>query len=154
MKRLPTPPKPSPYLDWESRRKFAFETFRSIKAPGAEQMIGWALMVQGDYNSDATIPCMAANITDPSYISEHMLDKVIREKFQENTDDRSVSLQAAVLLRIFRAGKTHDQTIVDILHASRASRRETEEGLAEIAFVMGMQFGFELALTFPPLEKQ
>jgi len=96
---------------------------------------------------------MSAKITDPSYISEHMLDKVIREKFHDNTDDRSVSLQAATLMRIFRAGKTHEQTIVDILYASRALRHETKEGLAEIAFVMGMQFGFELALTFPPLSK-
>jgi hypothetical protein len=104
--------------------------------------------------SRATIPRMSAKITDPSYISEHMLDKVIREKFQDNTDDRSVSLQAAALLRIFRAGKTHDQAITDILHASHASRRETKEGLAEIAFVMGMQFGFELALTFPPIQRK
>lgn len=97
---------------------------------------------------------MSATITDPSYISEHMMDKVIREKFHDNADDRAVMLQAAALARMFRAGRTHDQTIVDILHASQASRRETKEGLAEIAFVMGMQFGFELALSFPPLPKK
>jgi hypothetical protein len=97
---------------------------------------------------------MAANITDPSYISEHMLDKVIREKFHDNTDDHAVILQGDTFARMFRAGKTHDQTIVDILYASRVSRHETKEGVAEIAFVMGMQFGFELALAFPPLEKQ
>jgi hypothetical protein len=97
---------------------------------------------------------MSTKITNPSYISEQMFDRVIREKFQENTDDRSVILQAAALARMFRAGKTHDQTIGDILHASQASRRESKEGLAEIAFVMGMQFGFELALTFPPLPRE
>jgi len=45
MKRVPTPPKPSPYLDWESRRKFAFETLRSIKASPAEQMTELELML-------------------------------------------------------------------------------------------------------------
>jgi len=57
-------------------------------------------------------------------------------------------------MRMFRTGKTHGQIITNILHASRVSRHETKEGLAEIAFVMGMQFGFELTLTFPPLPKQ
>jgi hypothetical protein len=34
------------------------------------------------------------------------------------------------------------------------SRHKTKEGLAEIGFVMGMQFGFEPALAYPPLSKQ
>jgi hypothetical protein len=94
---------------------------------------------------------MAIKITDPSYISEHMLDKVAKEKFHDNADDATVRDQAIKFLQMFRAGKTHDQTIVDILHASRTSRRDSKEGIAEIGFVMGMQFGFELAQSFPPL---
>jgi hypothetical protein len=94
---------------------------------------------------------MATKITDPSYISEHMLDKAVQEKFHDNADDVAVRNQLFVFLQIFRAAKTRDQTIVDILHASRAARRDSNEGIAEIGFVMGMQFGFELAQSFPPL---
>ena len=61
--------------------------------------------------------------------------------------------QAIKFLQIFRASKTRDQTIVDILHASQISRRDFKEGIAEIGFLMGMQYGFELALSFPPLQK-
>src|SRR6266849_2421859 len=97
---------------------------------------------------------MAIRITDPSYISEHMLDKVLKEKFHDNADDAAVRDQALKFLRMFRASTTRDQTIVDILHASRISRRDFKEGIAEIGFTMGMQFGFELALSFPPLQKK
>lgn len=96
---------------------------------------------------------MATKLTDPSYISEHMLDKVVKEKFHDNVDDTAVRDQAIKFLHMFRTGTTHDQTIVDILHASRVSRRDFKEGIAEIGFVMGLQYGFELALSFPPLQK-
>jgi len=94
---------------------------------------------------------MAVKITDPSYISEQMLDRVVREKFHDNADDDAVRDQATTFLRTFQASRAHDQTIVDILHASRASRHDSKEGIAEIAFVMGMQFGFELVQSLPPL---
>lgn len=93
------------------------------------------------------------NITDPSYISEFMLDKVVKEKFHDNTDDASVRAQAMTFLLMFRACRNHDQTIVDILHAAKVGRRDFKEGIAEIGFVMGLQFGFELAQAFPPLNK-
>jgi hypothetical protein len=37
--------------------------------------------------------------------------------------------------------------LVDIRHASRISRRDFKESIAEVGFVMGMQFGFELAVV-------
>jgi hypothetical protein len=52
MKRVPTPPKPSPYVEMLLRRKYAVETLRSIKASPAEQMIELELMVLDD---DGTI---------------------------------------------------------------------------------------------------
>jgi hypothetical protein len=52
---------------------------------------------------------MATKITDPSYISEHMLDKVVKEKFQDNADDAAVWDQAIKFLHMFRSGATHDQ---------------------------------------------
>lgn len=48
MKRVPTPPKSSPYVEMELRRKFALETLRSIKASPAEQVIELELMLQDD----------------------------------------------------------------------------------------------------------
>jgi len=62
--------------------------------------------------------------------------------------------QAIKFLQMFLDSTTRDQTIVDILHASQKSRRVFKEGIAEIGFVMGIQFGFELALSFPPLQKK
>src|SRR5260370_16991062 len=97
---------------------------------------------------------MASRITDPSFISEHMLDKVVKEKFHHNADDPAVRDQAIKFLKMFRASTTRDQTIVDILHASQVSRLDFQEGIAEIGFIMGMQYGFELALSFPPLQKR
>ena len=79
--------------------------------------------------------------------------KLRRKSFTINADDAAVRDQAIKFLQMFRAERTHGQTIVDILHASRISRRDSEEGIAEIGFVMGMQFGFELAQSFPPLGK-
>ena len=97
---------------------------------------------------------MTINITDPSYISEHMLDRVVKEKFHDNADDIAMRNQAIKFLQILRASTTRNQTIVDIPHASQMSRRDSKEGIAEIGFVMGMQYGFELALSFPPLHKK
>jgi hypothetical protein len=34
------------------------------------------------------------------------------------------------------------------------SRRDFKEGIAEIGFLLGMQYGFELALSFLPLQKK
>lgn len=48
MKRVPTPPKPSPYVEMELRRRFAFETSRSIKASPVEQVIELELMLQDE----------------------------------------------------------------------------------------------------------
>jgi hypothetical protein len=97
---------------------------------------------------------MAINITDPSYISEHMLDKVVKEKFHDNADDVAVRDQGTKFLQMFRASATRNQTIVDILYAARMSRGDFKEGIAEVGFMMGMQLGFELALSFPPLQKK
>lgn len=94
------------------------------------------------------------NLTDPGYISEFMLDKVMKEKFHENVEDAAVRDQALKFLQMFRAAKGRDQTIVDILHAAKSARRDFNEGIAEIGFVMGLQFGFELAQSFPPLDKR
>lgn len=90
-------------------------------------------------------------ITDPSYISEHMFDKVVREKFQDNADDKAVQDQARKMLAILRNGRTHGRIIADVIHASKVARRTSTQDIAEIGFLMGLQFGFELALSFPPI---
>lgn len=94
---------------------------------------------------------MQTKLTDPSYVSENMFDLVVKEKFQNSANDAAMQDQATKLLQMFQASQSHDQTIVDILHASKFSRRKSKQDIAEIGFLMGLQFGFELALTFPPL---
>ena len=90
-------------------------------------------------------------LTYPSYISEQMFDKTLRKKFIENTDDPSVRHQALKLLQLVRSSRSRDQIIVDIMHAAKVSGPSSREQLAEIAFCMGLQFGFELGLSYPPL---
>jgi len=83
-----------------------------------------------------------------------MFDRVVKEKFHDNADDIAVRNQAIKFLQMLRASTTRNQTMIDILLASQMSRRDFKEGIAEIGFLMGMQYGFELALTFPPLQKK
>jgi hypothetical protein len=90
-------------------------------------------------------------LTDPSYISEQMFDKTLREKFIDNTDDPSVRHQASKLLQMVRSSQSRDQIVADIMHAAKASGSPSKEQLAEGAFCMGLQFGFELGLSYPPL---
>lgn len=97
------------------------------------------------------VPGIPGRLTDPGYISEQMFDKVIREKFQDNHDDAAVRGQALKLIRLIQASKCRPQIIADILHAARISRSDSPQGVAEIGFAMGVQFGFELALAYPPL---
>jgi hypothetical protein len=96
-------------------------------------------------------PKIPRNLTDPSYISEEMFDRVVSEKFQDNQNDDAVRNQAIKLIGMIRASKRRSQIIADILHASRTSSKESAQDIAEIGFSMGVQFGFELGLTYPPL---
>jgi hypothetical protein len=91
-----------------------------------------------------------AHMTDPGYISPNMFDVVMREKFYNNTDDAAVSDQAQKLLLLLRESKSRPQIIADVLHAASISKHRTPDGIAEIGFAMGLQFGFELALTCVP----
>ncbi len=93
-------------------------------------------------------------LTDPSYISHQMFDKAIREKFQDNLDDGAVRQQAFKLLQMIRSSQWREQILADILHAAKVSGHTSIDQAAEIAFCMGLQFGFELALTYPPLPQR
>src|SRR5271154_2201294 len=90
-------------------------------------------------------------ITNPSYISQRMFNIALRDKFLENPDDDAILRQAVELLQLFRGSTLHHQVLVDISHAANASGRTSWDQAAEVAFAMGLQFGFELALSYPPL---
>jgi hypothetical protein len=94
---------------------------------------------------------MQIRVNNPAHISPAMFDKVILEKFQENAADEAVRAQALALMRLLRQSKTRNQVIVDILHAATRSGNNNAEGIAEIGFAMGMQFGYELGLSCPPV---
>jgi hypothetical protein len=94
-----------------------------------------------------------ARLTDPSYISDQMFDRLVRVKFHDNADDAGVRDHATKLVRMIHASKLRSQILADILHAAKISRNRSPRGVAEIGFAMGVQCGFELALTYPPLGK-
>lgn len=90
-------------------------------------------------------------LTNPNYISQQMFNKALREKFQDNPDDEAVRQQAIKLIQLVRGSQTYEQILVDIMRAAKVSGHTSKEQTAEIAFYMGLQFGFELALSYPPL---
>ena len=91
-----------------------------------------------------------AQVIDPAYISKNMFDAVMREKFYNNKDDAAVQDQAAKLLLLFRESRSHLQVISDVIHTATISKNTSPEAVAETGFAMGLQFGFELAMTCPP----
>lgn len=90
------------------------------------------------------------NVTDASYITSEAFDAVVHVKFQQNTDDETVRSQAIKFLDLLRASRFRQQVIADILQATNISGREIPERIAEVGFLMGLQFGFELAASYPP----
>jgi hypothetical protein len=94
---------------------------------------------------------MKARVSNPTHISPAMFDQVVIEKFQENTADEAVRAQALTLIRLLRQSGTRSQIIADILHAATKSGHKSPETIAEIAFAMGTQFGYELGLSCPPI---
>ena len=90
-------------------------------------------------------------LTNPSYISQQMFDKALREKFHENPDDEAVRQQAIKLIQLARGSELRERILVDIMHAAKVSGHTSKEQTAQIAFYMGLQFGFELAFSYPPL---
>jgi hypothetical protein len=90
-------------------------------------------------------------VTNPSYISQQMFDKAIQENFLENSDDQGVRQQAKTLLQLVTMSRFRDQILKDIVHAAKISGYTSKEQTAVMAFCMGLQCGFELALTYPPL---
>lgn len=102
----------------------------------------------------ADSPGGTMQLTDPSYISQQMFDKAIREKFQDNLNDGAVRQQAFKLLQMVRSSQWREQILADIMHAAKVSGHTSMDQAAEIAFCMGLQFGFELALSYPPLPRR
>lgn len=90
-------------------------------------------------------------VTNPTYISQQMFDKALQERFFENPDDQAVRQQAKTLMQLVTTSRFRDQILTDITHAAKISGYTSKEQTAVIAFCMGVQFGFELALTYPPL---
>lgn len=98
---------------------------------------------------ERVMPNQGRHVTDPSYISAQMFAKVLNKQFFENTDDPAVRGQAITLINLLRSSGCLPQIIVDVLAAVRVQKKPSIELTAEIAFSMGMQFGFELAHTHP-----
>jgi len=100
------------------------------------------------------MPNQDRHVTDPSYITAQMFAKVLNEQFFENTDDPAVRRQAITLINLLRSSGCLPQVIVDVLAAVRVQKKPSIELTAEVGFAMGMQFGFELAHTYPSPQRQ
>jgi hypothetical protein len=83
-----------------------------------------------------------------------MFGNAIQQKFLENPDDDAVRQQALKLIQLFWESSLRHQILTDIAHAVTVSGRTSTGQNGEIAFAMGLQFGFELALSYPPLKPQ
>ena len=90
-------------------------------------------------------------LANPNYISQQMFDKALQDKFQDNSDDEAVRQQAVKLIQLVRGSQSRKWILADIMHAAKVSGHTSLEETVEIAFSMGLQFGFELALSYPPL---
>jgi hypothetical protein len=95
-------------------------------------------------------PSSRALVTVPNHISQGAFNKALREKFYNNPDDSAVRDQALFLMRLVRGSEARSRILSDVTYAAEASGHTSKEDRAEIAFCMGMQFGFELALSCPP----
>jgi hypothetical protein len=82
-----------------------------------------------------------------------MFAKVIEEKFYYGTDDAAVQAQARTLMGLLTASGHQKQVISDILQLSMTEEKAAPERIAWIGFLMGVQYGFELAQTYPALPR-
>lgn len=108
------------------------------------------LMQHAKTCSMAGIPGRKVQITNPGYISQPMFDTALREKFHDNPNDEAVRRQATKLIYLVHDSRSRHQILADIMCAARVSGHVATEQVAEIGFCMGLQFGFELALSYPP----
>ena len=90
------------------------------------------------------------HITNPSYVTQEMFDTALHEKFIDNAADAAVRQQAIRLVQLFRGSAAYSQVLSDVFHAAKISGHTSTGQVVEIAFAMGLQFGFELALSYPP----
>lgn len=90
-------------------------------------------------------------ITNPEYISQEMFDRALREKFHENPGDSAVRQQAVKMWQLVTGSQWRNLTLRDIAHAARISGHTSKEQMQLIAYCMGMQVGFELGFTYPPV---
>ena len=87
-------------------------------------------------------------VINPNYISQETFDAALQD-FHDNADGKDVREQAIALIRLLRTSAIHDQMRSAITYAAKASGHSSKEQMSEIAFVMGMHFGFQLASNYP-----
>jgi len=90
------------------------------------------------------------HVTKPNYISQNMFDRVLQDLFSLNTAGGELRFQMAVLLQLLRGSADHAQVLFDIDSVASQAKAYSPARKAEIAYVMGMQLGFELAIVYPP----
>jgi hypothetical protein len=90
------------------------------------------------------------HVTSPDYISQEMFDEFLRGLFCLDTSAGDLRQQVIFMLQRLRASSERLQILTDIESVVQNSSAHSTEQRTEIAYVMGMQIGFELAAHYPP----
>jgi hypothetical protein len=85
---------------------------------------------------------------NPDYISQEKFDRALQE-FQQRPNNDAVFHQAVTLIQLLRGSTAYKQVLFDVAQAAKTSGHTSKEQTSEIAFAMGMQFGFDLASNYP-----
>ena len=90
------------------------------------------------------------HVTQPDYISQEMFDQVLRGLSSLESSGLDLRQQVSMMFQLLRGSSEHDQVMIDVHSVVEAAKARSDDRKAEIAFVMGMQLGFQLALVHPP----
>lgn len=89
-------------------------------------------------------------ITNPDYISQEMFDDLLKDMFSLVTPGTDLKQQMRLLRQRFLNSSERSRILADIESVAEYASVHSIEGNVAIAYVMGMQLGFELAAHYPP----
>lgn len=87
-------------------------------------------------------------VINPNYIPQETFDVALQD-FHDHADGKDVREQAVAFIRLFQASAMYDRMQSAVAYAGKTSKHNSKEQISEIAFVMGMHFGFQLASNHP-----
>jgi hypothetical protein len=87
-------------------------------------------------------------VINHNFISQDTFDAALKD-FHDSAEGKAVRDQAVGFVRLFRGSSMCQQMHSGIAYAAKTSGHTSKEQISEIAFVMGLHFGFQLASNYP-----